>query len=46
VNSHQRVVEAIERRDPKEAEIASLAMIDYTAEEVSGHFSAEPPALG
>ncbi|MFC6311905.1 FadR family transcriptional regulator [Paraburkholderia dipogonis] len=44
VKSHQRVVEAIERHDPKEAELASLAMIDYTAEEVSGQFSAEPPA--
>ena len=44
VKSHQRVVEAIERRDPKEAELASLAMIDYTAEEVSGQFSSEPPA--
>jgi DNA-binding FadR family transcriptional regulator len=45
VASHQRVVEAIERRDPKEAEIASLAMIDYSAEELGGRFSAEPPAL-
>jgi DNA-binding FadR family transcriptional regulator len=44
VSSHQRVVEAIERHDPKEAEIASLAMIDYTAEEISSKFSAEPPA--
>ncbi|MBN3804316.1 FadR family transcriptional regulator [Paraburkholderia sp. Ac-20336] len=42
IASHRRVVEAIERRDPKEAEIASLAMIDYTAEELSGRFSAEP----
>ncbi|ACD16133.1 FadR/GntR family transcriptional regulator [Paraburkholderia phytofirmans] len=46
VKSHQRVVEAIERHDPKEAELASLAMIDYTAEEVGGQFSAEPPARG
>ncbi|MGF6771233.1 DNA-binding FadR family transcriptional regulator [Paraburkholderia sp. GAS199] len=44
VSSHLRVVEAIERRDPKEAEIASLAMIDYTAEEIGGNFSAEPPS--
>jgi DNA-binding FadR family transcriptional regulator len=44
IAAHQRVVEAIERRDPKEAEIASLAMIDYSAEEVGGRFSAEPPA--
>jgi DNA-binding FadR family transcriptional regulator len=43
VSSHQRVLEAIERRDPKEAEIASLALIDYTAGEVGGKFSAEPP---
>ncbi|WP_345813823.1 FadR/GntR family transcriptional regulator [Paraburkholderia sp. PREW-6R] len=46
VESHRRVVEAIERHDPKEAERASLAMIDYTAEEVSGKLSAEPPARG
>jgi DNA-binding FadR family transcriptional regulator len=43
VSSHQRVLEAIERRDPKEAEIAALAMINYSAEEVGGKFSAEPP---
>jgi DNA-binding FadR family transcriptional regulator len=42
VNSHRRVLEAIERRDPKEAEIASLAMIDYTAEELGGTLSATP----
>jgi DNA-binding FadR family transcriptional regulator len=44
VNSHQRVVEAIERHDPREAEIASLAMIDYSAEEVGGDLAPEPPA--
>ncbi|MFM0036009.1 FCD domain-containing protein [Paraburkholderia strydomiana] len=43
VSSHQRVLEAIERRDPNEAEIASLALIDFTAGEVGGRFSAEPP---
>jgi DNA-binding FadR family transcriptional regulator len=43
VSSHLRVLEAIERRDPKEAEIAALAMIDYSAGEVGGKFSAEPP---
>ncbi|RKT27447.1 GntR family transcriptional regulator [Paraburkholderia sp. RAU2J] len=43
VSSHQRVLEAIERRDPNEAEIASLALIDFTAGEVGGKFSAEPP---
>ncbi|SIT38041.1 Transcriptional regulator [Paraburkholderia ribeironis] len=42
VSSHQRVVEAIERRDPKEAEIASLAMIDHAAEEMAGAFSTQP----
>ncbi|WNC88361.1 FCD domain-containing protein [Paraburkholderia sp. FT54] len=46
VNSHRRVVEAIERHDPKEAELASLAMIDYTAEEVGSQFSPEPPPHG
>ncbi|WP_233829593.1 FadR/GntR family transcriptional regulator [Paraburkholderia sp. ZP32-5] len=44
VSSHLRVVEAIERRDPKEAEVASLALIDDTAEELGGRFSTEPPA--
>jgi Transcriptional regulators len=43
VSTHQRVVEAIERRDPREAEIASLAMIDYTAEEIGSKFTSEPP---
>jgi DNA-binding FadR family transcriptional regulator len=43
VSLHQRVVEAIERRDPKEAEIASLALIDDTTGELGGRFSAEPP---
>jgi DNA-binding FadR family transcriptional regulator len=46
VNSHRRVLEAIERRDPKEAEIASLAMIDYTAEELGGTLSATPSTRG
>ena len=43
VANHGRLVEAIERRDPNEAEIASLALIDFTAGEVGGKFSAEPP---
>jgi DNA-binding FadR family transcriptional regulator len=43
VSSHQRVLDAIEQRDPKEAEIASLALIDYTAGEVGNKFSGEPP---
>jgi DNA-binding FadR family transcriptional regulator len=46
VESHRRVVEAIERRDPKEAEIASLAMIDFTAEEIGGKLSGQAPAHG
>jgi DNA-binding FadR family transcriptional regulator len=41
---HRRVVEAIERRDPKEAELAALALIDHSAEELGGRSSAEPPA--
>jgi DNA-binding FadR family transcriptional regulator len=46
VSTHQRVIEAIERHDPKEAEIASLAMIDYTTEGLGGNFTSEPPVLG
>ncbi|NPT59020.1 FadR/GntR family transcriptional regulator [Paraburkholderia elongata] len=46
VSTHQRVVEAIERRDPKEAEIASLAMIDYVTEEIGSKFAPEPPVRG
>jgi DNA-binding FadR family transcriptional regulator len=42
VRTHARVVEAIERRDPKEAEAASIAMIDYTAEEIGRALSIEP----
>ncbi|WP_133649017.1 FadR/GntR family transcriptional regulator [Paraburkholderia flava] len=41
--THGRVVEAIERRDPKEAEAASLALIDYTVEEVGNAFAVDPP---
>jgi DNA-binding FadR family transcriptional regulator len=40
--THGRVVEAIERRDPKAAEAASIAMIDYTAEEIGHALSIEP----
>ena len=46
VSSHQRVVEAIERRDPEEAERASLAMIDYSAEEIGTTFSGEAAKRG
>ena len=43
VRMHGRVVEAIERRDPKEAEAASLALIDYAAEEIGREFFIEVP---
>jgi DNA-binding FadR family transcriptional regulator len=43
VRMHGRVVEAIERRDPKEAEAASLALIDFAAEEIGREFSIEMP---
>lgn len=46
VSTHLRVVEAIERRNPEEAERASLAMIDYTADEIGSTFSGESPVLG
>jgi DNA-binding FadR family transcriptional regulator len=46
VSTHQRVLEAIERRDPKEAEIASLAMIDYATEEVGNKLTSEPSERG
>jgi DNA-binding FadR family transcriptional regulator len=46
VANHGRVVDAIERRDPKAAEAASLALIDYTAEEMGNMFSVEPPVHG
>jgi DNA-binding FadR family transcriptional regulator len=42
LQKHGRVVEAIERRDSKEAEAASIAMIDYTAEEISRALSIDP----
>jgi DNA-binding FadR family transcriptional regulator len=41
VRMHGRVVDAIERHDPKEAEAASRALIDYTAEEIRNTFSIE-----
>ncbi len=43
MRTHGRVVEAIERRDPKEAEAASLALIDYTVDEVGNAFAVDPP---
>lgn len=39
VRTHGRVVEAIERHDPKEAEAASLALIDFTSDEVEQAFA-------
>ncbi len=41
--THARVVEAIERHDPAEAEAASLALIGYTAEEIGAVSAAEKP---
>ena len=44
VHTHARVVDAIEKHDAKEAEAASRALIDCTAEEICKAFSAERPA--
>jgi DNA-binding FadR family transcriptional regulator len=46
VEKHGRVVAAIERRDAKDAEAASLALIDFTAEEIGSTFSVERPVHG
>ncbi|SDH72287.1 FadR/GntR family transcriptional regulator [Paraburkholderia phenazinium] len=46
VANHGRVVEAIERHDPAAAEAASLALIDYTAEEMGNTFAIERPVHG
>jgi DNA-binding FadR family transcriptional regulator len=43
VRTHVRMVEAIERRDSKEAEEAALALIDFTADEISREFAIEMP---
>lgn len=43
VKAHARVVDAIERRDPREAEAASLALIDFSADEISRDFSVDVP---
>jgi DNA-binding FadR family transcriptional regulator len=45
LRSHGRVVAAIERRDPREAEAAALELIDYTAEEMR-NFAVEVPERG
>jgi DNA-binding FadR family transcriptional regulator len=44
IAAHARVVEAIERRDPREAEAAALALIDVGADEISRDFSVDVPA--
>jgi DNA-binding FadR family transcriptional regulator len=46
VVNHGRVVEVIERRDAAAAEAASLALIDYTAEEIGSVFAVERPVHG
>ncbi|AJX15339.1 GntR family transcriptional regulator [Burkholderia ubonensis] len=43
LKAHARVVDAIERRDPREAEAASLALIDFSADEISRDFSVDVP---
>ncbi|MEJ8795877.1 FCD domain-containing protein [Trinickia caryophylli] len=43
VRTHGRLVEAVERRDPQEAEAAALALIELAADEVSREFSVEVP---
>ncbi len=45
LSAHGRVVAAIERRDPREAEAAALQLIDYTAEEMR-NFAVEIPERG
>ncbi|PXW27254.1 FadR/GntR family transcriptional regulator [Paraburkholderia caballeronis] len=42
VRAHARIVDAIERRQPQEAEAASIAMIAYTADELKRAFAPEP----
>ncbi|TAM03764.1 MAG: FadR family transcriptional regulator [Paraburkholderia sp.] len=42
VQAHGRIVDAIERREAKEAEAAASAMIEYTADELLRALSPEP----
>jgi DNA-binding GntR family transcriptional regulator len=42
VHAQGRIVDAIERRQQKEAEEASLMMIEYTADELRRAFAPEP----
>ncbi len=44
VQTHERLVSAIERRDPKDAEAAALALIELAADEVSREFAVEVPS--
>jgi DNA-binding FadR family transcriptional regulator len=46
VAQHGRVVEAIERHDAGAAEAASLALIDFTVDEIGGAFTLERPVHG
>lgn len=43
VRMHERLVDAIERRDPKEAEASAVALIEFAADEVSREFAVEMP---
>jgi DNA-binding FadR family transcriptional regulator len=43
VQTNEKLVSAIERRDPKEAEAAALALIELAADEVSREFSVDMP---
>jgi DNA-binding FadR family transcriptional regulator len=42
LQTHARVVEAIERHDPKEAEAASRALIDYTTGDIAAGVEVKP----
>jgi DNA-binding FadR family transcriptional regulator len=46
VDRHSRVVDAIERHDPKEAESASRALIDFTADEICKTYAVERQTPG
>ncbi|WP_118178985.1 FadR/GntR family transcriptional regulator [Paraburkholderia phosphatilytica] len=46
VERHARVVDAIERHDPREAEAASLALIDFMADKIGTTLPMERPHVG
>ncbi|MDE1184012.1 FCD domain-containing protein [Paraburkholderia sp.] len=46
MRTHGRLVDAIERRDAREAEAASRALIDYSADEIATAFAIDPPVHG